>query len=840
METASFGEWVRRRRMGLDLTQAELAARVACAPITIRKIEADERRPSKVMAERIAEALALDGDSHDRFVAAARAVSSPVRMGSPVVAATFGPSGDLPVPLHPLLGREVEVADLLEMLHVSGGPARLVTVVGPPGVGKTRLAVEVAARSERKFDVPAVFVDLTLVSDPADVPARIADAVSTPAAALVDVMTLAVHALRRSPALVVLDNFEHVLGAADQVQRLVESCPDLVCLVTSRAPLELYGEQLFPLEPLAVDGDPGPDVTDSPVAGGNEAVAPAVRLFVDRAREVDRRFDAAAAAREVVEICRLVDGLPLAIELAARRVRDLTPAALVDQLAADGRALGTVPRGRSERQRSADGAIAWSFGLLGPVAQEVLLRASVFAGAFDAAGVAALADDPDSGGEGHVPDGRVPGAGPVGRHGSAAIGGAHATGGAHENGGADGGVAGALAELVAHALVRSGPSSDGGLRSHDMLMVVREFGRHRLEHEGRLGALRSDHAQLTATRLEAVSPGIDAWPERRVIDAMAALDPEVRAALSWTFGPGDDAVTGRRLAAGVLTLWYFRGQVDDSVRWSEVAYRSLDPADRGFPRYQAAYYLAASLWSAGDLELAGGYIDEAIAGAEAAGDPKWLAETVGMKQMLALSAGDIGSAVSLAPRCVATAESAGGEWLLMAHLRSTRLALFSGDLAAADGHVATVNRLCGTVAPSTWARANGAGASGDVHLAHGDAEAAVGSYLQAVEGFVSMEAPVYAIARVSSVANALVVAGDAARAARLYGLVDAWCDDLGAPLHPMAAFAHALHRGLAEEQLGERFGPLAGEGHDLPRSVGGVRSVLAPDRPGNPGVTAAS
>ncbi len=806
METASFGEWVRRRRMGLDLTQAELASRVACAPITIRKIEADERRPSKVMAERMADALALDGDSRDRFVAAARAVSSPVRMGSPVAAATFGPSGDLPVPLHPLLGREVEVADLLDLLHVSGGPARLVTLVGPPGVGKTRLAIEVAARAERKFDVPAVFVDLSLVSDPADVPARIADAVSTPAAALVDAMTLAVHALRRNPALVVLDNFEHVLGGADQVQRLVESCPDVVCLVTSRAPLELYGEQLFPLEPLAVDGDAGVHAAEQ-VAGVGEGLPPAVRLFVDRAREVDRRFDAAAHAGEVAEICRLVDGLPLAIELAARRVRDLTPAVLVAELGADGRALGTVPRGRAERQRSADGAIAWSFGLLTPLAQEVLLRASVFAGAFDAAGVAALGDDLGSGGGDHV----------LGSGGGDQV----------PDGGVPDGVADALDELAAHALVRSAPSSDGGLRRHDMLMVVREFGRHRLDEQGRLGALRSQHAQLNATRLEAVSPGIDAWPERHVIDALVVLDPDVRAALTWTFGPGDDPVTGRRLAAGVLTLWYFRGQVADSVRWSEAAYRSLGPDRRGFERYQAAYYLAASLWSAGELEPAAGYIDEAIAGAEAAGDAKWLAETVGMKQMLALSGGDIVAAAALAPRCVATAERAGGEWLLLAHLRAARLALFSGDLAAADQHVDAVTRLCVEVAPSTWGRSNGAGASGDVRLAHGDTGAAIDCYLRAVEGFLSMEAPVYAIARVSSVANALVVAGEATRAARLYGLVDAWCDDLGAPLHPMAAFAHAHHRGLAEEQLGDRFEALAAEGHDLPRTVEGVRWVLA-------------
>lgn len=787
METVSFGEWVRRRRLSLDLTQAELADRVACASITVRKIEADERRPSKVMAECLAEALELDDESRDRFVAAARAVTSPVRLGSPIAEAAFGPGGDLPAPMNPLLGREREVADLLDLLHVSGGPARLVTIVGPPGVGKTRLAIEVAARAERKFDVPALYVDLSMVTDPADVPARIAESVSTPAAALVDVMTLAIHALRRAPALVVLDNFEHVVAAADEVLRLVESCPEVVCLVTSRAALDLYGEQRFSLEPLSLAVGSGLDSPDDDLGG----MPPAEALFVARAREVERTFDARAHAADVAEICRLVDGLPLAIELAARRVQDVGTAALAGQLAADGQVLGAVRRGRSDRERSAEGAIAWSFGLLSGSAQEVLLRSSVFPAGFDAASIAVLA-------EGGAP---FDGLGNVDA------------------------VAGALDELVAQALLRAGGDVAAAGRRFDALMVVREFGRRRLETQGRLDELRSRHATLTVSRIEAVSPGIEAWPEPCVIEAMTALDPDVRAALGWAFGSGRDPASGRRLAAAVLTLWHFRGQAADSVRWSEVAYRSLPPDETGRARYQAAYYLAASLWAAGELEGADGYIDEAIAGAEGADDPTWLAETVGMKQLLALSAGDLEAAGALASRCVRTAEAAGSEWLVMAHLRAARLSLFAGDLDAADVHVATLDRLCEEF-PSTWSRANAAGAAGDLALAHGDPVTAVDRYLDAIGEFSAMEAVVYAIARISSLANALVVGGAPVPAAALYGLVDEWCDELGAPLHPMAVLAHARFRAQADQELGEAFGAAMDAGRELPRTAEALRSAV--------------
>src|SRR5690606_5805264 len=165
----------------------------------------------------------------------------------------FSAGGALPAPPHGLIGRDDEVAEVLDRLAVGGGPARLVTVTGPPGVGKTRFSIEVAERALRKFDVPPVFVDLSVVDDAGAVPARIAATVATPAAALVDVVELAAHALGRVPTLLVLDNMEHVLDAADHVGDLLTRCPDLTVLATSRSPLDLYGEHCFPLGPLTSD-----------------------------------------------------------------------------------------------------------------------------------------------------------------------------------------------------------------------------------------------------------------------------------------------------------------------------------------------------------------------------------------------------------------------------------------------------------------------------------------------------------------------------------------------------------------------------------------------------------
>ncbi|HMQ24773.1 MAG TPA: helix-turn-helix domain-containing protein [Acidimicrobiales bacterium] len=770
MDTASFGAWVRRRRVTLDLTQAELARRVACAPITIRKIEADERRPSKVMAERLAEALELDDESRPRFVAAARSIVSPARVTTPAASGLFSAGGALPAPPNRLIGRDDEVAEVLDRLAVGSGPARLVTVTGPPGVGKTRFAVEVAERALRKFDVPPVFVDLSVVDDAGAVPARIAATVATPAAALVDVVELAAHALGRVPTLLVLDNLEHVLDAADHVGDLLTRCPDLTVLATSRSPLDLYGEHCFPLGPLTSDH--------------------ALELLVERAAAVDPALEPLASGPGGAALCAAVDGLPLAVELAARRLRDRSPADLVAALGRDGDPLGTAARGRSPRQHSVTAALTWSYDLLAPCEQALLDRLGIFAATFDRDLVAALVD--------RGPAGTAP-------------------------------VDPALDELHRQGLVQSERGPSPGPVRYGLLAVVRAFARDHLAATGQLEAARSDHAAVVADRLESVSPGIEAWPEREDVDTLAALEPDALAALGWCFGCGEATHTGRRVLVAMAPLWYFRGQVAELLRWSTEAYGRLADTDPPSDHYRSAYCLAVARWSAGDLPAATAAIREAVAGAQAAGDAAWLAESLGIEQLLALGAGDLAGADALTEHCVAAAEVAGTEWLLLAELRAVTLARLRGDPHAAAGHAERATAL----APSSgsFGRAMARAAAADLDVDRGAVEAAVDGYLSAAAAFREIDCEIHTVARLAGVANALVVAGSGPAddaAARICGLVEAWSDHLGAPLHPMAAFPHAMARATLEARLGdERFAALAAAGADAPFDLDTVRDLVA-------------
>lgn len=225
-----------------------------------------------------------------------------------------------------------------------------------------------------------------------------------------------------------------------------------------------------------------------------------------------------------------LDGLPLALELAAHRLRDRTPAELVAQLRGGDDVLVGAGRGRGERLRSASGSIAWSYELLDPRCRRLLQIAGTFAASFDADLLTAVAE--------------------ADAHGDA--------GDARRD----------LDELVHQGLVRATPPRTGRARRYDLLMVVRQFARSRQADAGERAALEADHARAVADRGEAESPGIDAWPERRDIEALSLLEADALAALTWCFGPGDDPATGRRLLLAMGPLWYFRGQVAELVRWS--------------------------------------------------------------------------------------------------------------------------------------------------------------------------------------------------------------------------------------------------------------------------------
>jgi predicted ATPase/DNA-binding XRE family transcriptional regulator len=364
----SFAGLLRRLRESAGLSQEELAERARLSSHAVSALERGVRtRPYPHTVRALADALSA---SEAQRAALLSAVPSR-RKATPTArdAAPTATSRSLPTPTTPMLGREEDLARVVALLRRPDH--RLVTITGTGGVGKTRLSLAVAEAVAPSLADPVVLVELAQVLEAAAVLPAIADAVDAAASDGHDPVTSIRERFGDRPALLVLDNLEHLLDAAPEIARLLSAAPALTMLVTSRAPLRVRGEVEVPLEPLALPrGTAASDLESSP----------AVQLFLDRARAVSPRWakdpdDAAAVAL----ICTRLDGIPLALELAAARSRLLDPASLLGRLGDSG---GAGARDLPPRQRTMRATLDWSYDLLDAPEQALLRLASVFVGGF--------------------------------------------------------------------------------------------------------------------------------------------------------------------------------------------------------------------------------------------------------------------------------------------------------------------------------------------------------------------------------------------------------------------------------------------------------------------------
>lgn len=385
METTdSFGYWVRRQRKALDLTQEELALRVGCAVVTLRKIEADERHPSRQMAERLAACLELNEPEWGRFVATAVGERPTAGLSLPAEPSWRRPLNNLPSPVTSLVGRVAELAAITDCLRHK--EVRLLTLTGPVGVGKTRLAIAASHQLMLAYRHGVCLVALAAVADPQVVPATTAAVLGIRESRDQHLAQTVANFLAAREMLLIFDNFEHLLPAAPFLSALLASCPNIQLLVTSHSPLHLYGEHEIAIAPF-----PLPDLED--VKGA--AKSSAVQLFCERAQSVQATFQLTSSLTPVVaEICRRLDGLPLAIELAAAHIKLFSPQELQQRLE---HRLPLLNRSASDlplRQQRLENAIAWSYGLLTPAQRSLLARLAVFSGGFSLAAAETVCNFP--------------------------------------------------------------------------------------------------------------------------------------------------------------------------------------------------------------------------------------------------------------------------------------------------------------------------------------------------------------------------------------------------------------------------------------------------------------
>jgi predicted ATPase/DNA-binding XRE family transcriptional regulator len=602
------GDLLRELRRSSGLSQEELAEKVVdgISVDTISNIERGRVRPRRHTLLSLLDALQAGPQRRqialDAWRLSAEATHGDAHPSSP------------PAPATPLIGREQELASLQDLLRSEH--VRIVTLTGPGGVGKTRLALEAAHTIGAEFADGCTFIDLTPLSDPSQLLPAIAFGLGLADFGDRPMQERLIAHLRPRHMLLLLDNSETAANGSGRLPPVLEACPFVKLLATSREPLRLRAEHEFPVPPLAL-----PEA-GTLLALSDLARVPSVDLLLQRARMVAPSFVLTEAnASAIAQICARLDGLPLALELAAPRLKHLSPDALVQRLDHALDVLVGGPRDLPERQRTLRAAIDWSHAQLTELEQRLFRRLAVFVDGFTPPAAASVFDGSDAG----------PGFQVV------------------------------LDGLLDKNLLTVLHPMDSAEPRFGLLATIHEYASERLEESDEEARIRDRHAKYFCELAESAYPALYSPGRRPWIDALRLDYGNLQAALAWSFDANGERDVGLRLVGALGRFWYFIGQLNDGRAWLKKALQSTEQNDP--PALARALQASAKLaWVQGDYARAVADAKEGAAVASHTSDPLLRSDCLALLGYCQVSGGDPQSALAAFEEALELGRGVGAQW----------------------------------------------------------------------------------------------------------------------------------------------------------------------------------
>ena len=508
-EHPPFGEWLRKQRRALDLSRQQLADQTGCAEITLRRIEGGTLKPSRELAAILLENVGISKDDLEQWVRFARGQAGFPSQDAPLVISR--PQTNLPAQFTSFIGREKEQAEAIELIN----KYRLVSLIGMGGVGKTRLSIKVGEQLLKDFSNGVWMVELAPLLDPTLIPQTVASVFGLSATPSLSVTQVLINYLCAKKVLLILDNCEHMLGGSAQLaDTLLKNCPDLKILTTSREPLGILGEASYRLPSLAL-----PD-SDKLMNAFRDFAS--VRLFEERAQLVKRDFSLTMEnASFVTQICHRLDGIPLAIELAAVQVNQLSVKEIVLQLDQAFQILTGGSRTALPRQQTIRASIDWSWNLLTDDEHVLLRRLSVFAGGWTLESASAVYGD-------------------------------------------DNNVKLLMGQLVRKSLAVVNQVSGGTTRYH-FHEVVRQYVREKLIESDESELICQKHLQYFISLAEHADVQLHGADQNLWLERLTNELSNLRAALE--FAVKHDSDNAVRLSASLGWFWYRKGLLAEGRNW---------------------------------------------------------------------------------------------------------------------------------------------------------------------------------------------------------------------------------------------------------------------------------